>query len=93
MFFYEQKAKNIEKTVNSDTSDKKRKIKDLDESMNSSRSPSTTYSSDEEIKDKKSPTKEELVKMLANANNKIAKLQSIMEVNTLCMYRNIFYRL
>lgn len=93
MFFYEQKAKNIEETVNSDTSGKKRKLKDLDESMNSSRSPSTTYSSDEEVKDKKSPTKEELVKLLEDANNKIKKLQSIMEINLLRMYRNIFYRL
>jgi hypothetical protein len=79
--FYEQKTKNIEETVDSG---KKRKIKD--ESI-SSRSSSTSYSSDkDEIIEKKSPTKEELMKLLEDANNKIVKLQSTLEVNSLRMY-------
>lgn len=87
LFVYEKKrkTKNIEETVTSVTSDKKRKMQNLDESMNSSRSLSTTYSSDEEIKEKKSPTKEELIKLLENANNKIAQLQSTLEVTSLRM--------
>ncbi|XP_024890773.1 uncharacterized protein LOC112466738 [Temnothorax curvispinosus] len=80
---YSFKSKNIDEEINiSDTSGKKRKIKDLDESTNSSRSLSTTYSSDEEIKDSKSPTKEELAKLLEDANKKIAKMQSL-EVKSL----------
>lgn len=44
------------------------------------------YSCDGKIKKKKSPTKEELLKLLEDANNKITKLESALKVNLLSMY-------